>query len=514
MRIFEKINFSNSYAVQLYTFTGYHEQWASIHGSLYGSIQSVVCPNNGAFTGITFWFASYVVYIQFICTSSDGETIIGPFGGYGGSPVEFRCQPGYIIGSLFGNSSSVVNGLGIRCVKYGDSDIFTESDTFAIAGDPFHDGSYNTDYQRPLEILVSTDKYLTGIQVKYGNVCAFTTTTTTTTTTTSTTTTTTREPETTRTPCKPATTTCKPISTPKPTRTPPCWKAGIDKYIRKCKAALKCFVGPTYKPAKTILDALVCFISKLELAAESSSLIISTKSVEILVAISQMASQVGITPQELIITVENTFHTACNGYRSIILSLESTLGVSTFAVRAVVSDLEVAVYQIIADYKCASPLDENIDYTPVLKCIQKLTNAVAALSEKALENCGRDDDDDIRDCLHILVLVLDDLVIKAQITNVCIASEINARCGSISNPWTQCLNALDNLLNGITKALSAILTTVVEAVASLVQAIVDIAKSLNLVLKSVFGLVGGVAQGLTKTVTGTLSGLTNILKGK
>ncbi|XP_037033539.1 uncharacterized protein LOC119072429 [Bradysia coprophila] len=324
--------------------------------------------------------------------------------------------------------------------------------------------------------------------------------------------------------CEPSTTTCGLlITTPKPTCTtttpkpttkpPPCWKAGVDEHVGKCKAALKFFVGPTYKTAKSILDAFLCLIPKLESSTKTRSLIISSKAVEILETISIM-TEVGNSPSGVLNGFKSVLHIVLDNYRTIVSSLDTDIGISTSAVTDAITDLEASLYQIIADYENASLLqiggDENIDYKQVLCSVQKLTNAVAYTAEAALKNC--ENDANVGDSIYILMLIFEHLVIIAHATNVSIAAELNVRCGDISNSGRQGLKVIDNLLNGITKTLNAVVNTVFEAIVSVVEAIVDLAQTLNAVLKSVFGLVENVTKNLTKTVTSSLTGVTSILK--
>lgn len=226
--------------------------------------------------------------------------------------------------------------------------------------------------------------------------------------------------------------------------------------------------------------------------------------------------EVGNSPNDILKGLERVIRIVSYNYKNIISDLEIIVGVESDVTKAI-TDLEVALNQIIADWKNAIPLhigDDSIDYKPVLKSIQKLTNAVAFVSEAALKNC--ESDANVRDYIYILALIFDHMVTIGQITNVSIAADLNVRCGGISNSWTQCLKVIDNLLCGITKAVKAVVNTVLQTVISIIKAIVDLAKSLNEVLKTLFGLVENVTQTLTKTVSKTLTGVTggllNVLK--
>ncbi|KAJ6646412.1 hypothetical protein Bhyg_01623, partial [Pseudolycoriella hygida] len=310
----------------------------------------------------------------------------------------------------------------------------------------------------------------------------------------------------------PETTTCAPEITTTPKPQPP-WKAGVDSHSQKCQAALKFYVGPTYKTAKTLLDAFLALIPKLETLTQSRSNILSSNSIAILETISIM-SNVGNSPKGILDGFQSVLHIVAADYRSIISSLEVYIDIDTSVVTNAITDLEASIYQIIVDYQNADPLtvcDDKIDYEPVLKSIQNLTNAVASIAKSSRQVCKNDAD--ARDALYILAIIFDHLVIIGHATNVSIAAELNKLCGTISKPWSQCLNVIDRLVSGITEALSALVRTVLEAVELVLEAIVDLAKSLNAVLKSVFGIVQNVTKTLTKTVSGTLTGVTGSLGG-
>lgn len=309
--------------------------------------------------------------------------------------------------------------------------------------------------------------------------------------------------------------TTKTTTTTTPEPCEPSWKVGVVQHCQKCKAALKFYVGPTYKTAKTILDAFLCLVPKLESSTESNSNIISSKSVAILETISLM-SDVGNSPTGILNGFIDVLHTVAAAYKQIILSLSVHIGVLTPSVIDAITALESSLYKIMDDYQNAALLnvgDDDIDYKPVLQGIQNLTNAVACIAEARLPLCKYDEN--VRDSLYILALILDHLLIIGHAANVSIAAALRISCGSFSNTLSQCLAIIDPLVNGITAALGAVAKTLIESVVLVLNAIVDLAKSLNDVLKAVFGLVqdvtatlGTVTKSLTKTISGTLAGVT------
>lgn len=159
---------------------------------------------------------------------------------------------------------------------------------------------------------------------------------------------------------------------------------------------------------------------KLETSTKSASLIISSKSTAILETISLM-SEVGTSPTVILSGFNDVLHTVAGEYKKIILSLKQYIGVKTPTVIDAICDLECSLYTIMSDYRNAAVLnlgDEDIDYKPVLKSIQNLTNAVACITESALQNCKNEKD--VRDALYVLVLILDHLLIIGHATNVSI----------------------------------------------------------------------------------------------
>lgn len=160
-------------------FTEYQEEWAPEHGiGNLGTPHEIICPAEGVITGITYRSAERLHSIGFICTSSLGETIIGPFGGLGGSSGEERCPHGYYIGSIHGRCFETINKLGIRCDKIGQTGKSPKRD--GHGGDyglVFDDEHYAINGRRPVQIRLSvTDSVgwqhseIQSIQIKYGNM--------------------------------------------------------------------------------------------------------------------------------------------------------------------------------------------------------------------------------------------------------------------------------------------------------------------------------------------------------
>lgn len=151
--------------------TEYKEQWAPQRGGNGGTPQEFVCPAEGVITGIQYRSDRRLDRISFICTSSKGEKIIGPFGGMGGIPGEERCPPGQYIGSIHGRSLARVDKLGIRCVKIGQTGKSPKRDGHGgEGGEPFDDESFATNGRRPVQIRVRSGSEVDAIQIQYGNM--------------------------------------------------------------------------------------------------------------------------------------------------------------------------------------------------------------------------------------------------------------------------------------------------------------------------------------------------------
>ncbi|KAJ6649086.1 hypothetical protein Bhyg_04319 [Pseudolycoriella hygida] len=149
----------------------YREEWAPQHGGDGGNLYTFICPAEGVITGIKYRVGTALDQIQFICTSSLGETTAGPWGGSGGTPGEDRCPPGSYISSIHGRSGSRVDQLGIRCTQVGQAGGSPKRDGHGgTGGYLFDDESYSSNYRRPIQIRIRAASRVDAIQIKYGNL--------------------------------------------------------------------------------------------------------------------------------------------------------------------------------------------------------------------------------------------------------------------------------------------------------------------------------------------------------
>lgn len=142
-----------------------------MHGGDGGTLHSFVCPAEGVITGIKYRSADRLDAITFICTSSLGEEIIGPFGGSGGTAGEEKCPPGSYISSIHGRSAARVDKLGIRCTRFGQTTISPKRDGHGgNGGTEFDDERFGMNGKRPIEIRIRSAAEIDAIQIKYGNM--------------------------------------------------------------------------------------------------------------------------------------------------------------------------------------------------------------------------------------------------------------------------------------------------------------------------------------------------------
>ncbi|KAJ6647410.1 hypothetical protein Bhyg_02632 [Pseudolycoriella hygida] len=141
------------------------------HGGDGGSEFNVVCPYDGAITGINYRFTSILHQIEFICTSSMGKSTIGPFGGDDGRSGKIECPQGQYISSFYGRSAIRVDRIGIRCKSQNDiiSEGTPHSETGGSGGDIFDDLDLSIG-ARPVSILVRAGKDVDAIQITYANI--------------------------------------------------------------------------------------------------------------------------------------------------------------------------------------------------------------------------------------------------------------------------------------------------------------------------------------------------------
>lgn len=258
----------------------------------------------------------------------------------------------------------------------------------------------------------------------------------------------------------------------------------------------------------------------MESLTECDSPIISSRSVSILETL-KLFSKVGTSPIAIVNEFSKVLKPVADRYREIVSSLSCSIGDLTVHVTEAITNLECALNELILDFQNSDPDvqcdKDEFDYEPVLKNLQILTNTVAAISETALSGC--DIDDDVRDSVYVLALILDHFIIMCHGTTVSIAATLHSSTVDISVTVSTCLQTIDPLVCGIADALSATTNSLTESITLLLTSLVSLNLALNAVLKEVIGVcqsvtvtVAQITQCLTKTVSSSVTGITSSLR--
>lgn len=283
---------------------------------------------------------------------------------------------------------------------------------------------------------------------------------------------------------------------------------GVRQHSEKCAASVQFFRGPTQKMGQTLSDALASLETELDSLRTCSSQIISSQSIAILQNISLMRD-VGSTPETIIEEFAKVIHLVANGYKTIVSDLSAAIGCLATAINDDIDKLVCELEKIMVNYEQAAIAesdDGEIDYKSAVNAFQNLSNTIARISETALGGC--DVDDNVRDSIFVLGLILDHFSIMSHGTTTSIAAALYRSDITISYTLRMCLRTVDPLVGGLAQALRVATNSVTESVTVFLTSIVNLTKSLNNVLKNVFGLVANVAvsateitQSLTKSVS-------------
>lgn len=305
----------------------------------------------------------------------------------------------------------------------------------------------------------------------------------------------------------------------------PDWVEGVQEYYDGTADAAKNFPsGPPLDLADTVMTSFKNFLPKLVSFGDSNSTVLSSSSTAILGALSKL-NKLAFSPNTIIEEFDKVLSDLVETYKEVVSNLSNIIGELTCSINHAMSDLECSLKQYIQEFLQSDILGrkKEVDFEPVMKSVQRLTNTIASIAEITLNKCELATPD-VQDALAVLSLILDHLSICVQGINVCSQAILYEQKCEVPVVLRVCFVSMDVFITGITDSVASITFPIADSITVLLRNLVKLTNSLNASLNNLFGFVEGVtltvgqitknlAKNISGTVRGITNGLTNVLRG-
>ncbi|KAG4079199.1 hypothetical protein HA402_015855 [Bradysia odoriphaga] len=293
-------------------------------------------------------------------------------------------------------------------------------------------------------------------------------------------------------------------------------RQSIDHVYNQCWDVVKDYPAPTFGIANNLMKSFEVYTLRLgDLANYENSTILSSSAAKMLHTLG-LLEPLKDSPRNLLVQFEKVLPKISFGLRQIVSMQQSNIGRLTDTINDDIKCLERSVMRILNDFLRNGignlALGKKSDFEPVMKCLQKLTNNIAQISETALNDASLYTES-VDESILILAIILTHCCVFVQGTESTIASIVHSERKSIPSTLNSCLHAVDAQIVGLTKSIQSITEVCAVTLRTLLGSIVSLNDFLNATLKSVFGLTAGAILTVQKTTEGLLSGVSSITQG-
>lgn len=132
--------------------------------------------------------------------------------------------------------------------------------------------------------------------------------------------------------------------------------------------------------------------------------------------------------------------------------------------------------------------DEKINFKPLMKCAELLTNTIGLIAETALYDCDSATiSDDTYDAIAILICILNDCFLSIQGIMVSMAAVLLSESSELSDFLQSCLHSLNPFIRGVGDAIASMTLDNNPSVRVLLTKVVSLMCPLNEAFDSLLG---------------------------
>ena len=297
----------------------------------------------------------------------------------------------------------------------------------------------------------------------------------------------------------------------KQTTCPAPWAKGVQQYVDGCRNAVdEAFKYPKAKEmGDTTVTSLGKYIKKLMSFTNYNSTLVTSSVTSILTSLStcQDLRESGL---RIMIEFDKVWLPLINNFNEVATSLSPHIGDLTCVFTNDVSDFgkefsnfqKAFIRRSRMIYKCR----KDVDYTPVLKKLQKLFNTLGLINDTLLNKC-ESATEEVHESVMILDLIYAYLSIAVTGINSCWLDEQYKNECHVADSLKSVSFSFETSLVLVVEAVCAITLPLEKSIKKLLSLFVNIVLALNTSVKVILGAVEGVAVTVGEIAQNLLQGL-------
>lgn len=299
------------------------------------------------------------------------------------------------------------------------------------------------------------------------------------------------------------------------------WKF-VDDLLDQGSLVVELLPQATFGFGLNCLNAFDIYTNKLETFAnfDNTTSILSDTAAMVLNNF-DLFSKVKGTPEDVLTELNKILPKMASGLRQVVTSLQGSIGKLTDHINDAIKLVERSLQRVLREFSINGvkklALGRKSDFEPVTKCLQKLANTIALISDTILNDSTLATNDNI-ETVTVLTIILTHCFVLVQGTQSMIATTVHSNNKRIPDTLSSFLHSMDPILTGFADSIRLITDVCLETVRRLITNVVGLTAVLDDTLKQVFGLVTGVTltvgkitQDLSYGVSSITSGLTKLL---
>ncbi|XP_037042520.1 uncharacterized protein LOC119078895 [Bradysia coprophila] len=290
----------------------------------------------------------------------------------------------------------------------------------------------------------------------------------------------------------------------------------IDDVYDHCREVVKVFPISTTHITRNMMESFKVYAFRLgHIAIYENSTLLSS-SADMLLHTLALLDPLKDTPSNMLVQFEKVLPKMSAQLRQIVSSQQCSIGRLTDYINNDIKCVERWVQRLLNDFLRNGvgnlALGKKTDFEPVMKCLQKLTNKIAQISETALNDVSLSTES-VNESVLILAIILTHCYVFVQGTKSTIAAIVHSESKHIPSTLNSCLDSVDASIVHLTKTIRSVNEICTVTLRTLLENLVSFNDFLNATLKSVFGLTAGTILTVHKVTEGLSSGVSSIMQG-
>lgn len=278
---------------------------------------------------------------------------------------------------------------------------------------------------------------------------------------------------------------------------------------------IKSFPTSTFGIAQNMLQAFQVYSVKLQAFANYDNSTILSNGAHMLLNNLGLLHFLKDTPENMLLQFVIVLPRISAELRQII-SYQWSIGKLTVNLNNDIKNLERSLNVLVKNYLkndvTILAQGRKSDFEPTMKCLQKLSNTIAVISETILIDPDYATNEAF-ESMTLMSIILTHCSVMVQGVKSTLASLIHSKTNQVPHILNSYLHSADSLIVGLTDSIRSLVNITVSTLRGLLGNVVGINTLLNNTLKNVLGLTTGTILNAKKVVDNLAGGISHLTKG-